>query len=280
MTQIESAYGVEIAQRHPRDEFLRAEELPHVWCAGCGLGIVAMCLAECIGRSTIPLEKHVVISGSGCTAPLLGYLDVETYYVPRGKSIPFATGLKVANPELEVSVVACDSDLIGKGAKHLVQGVRQNADINVFCVNNSNYGMTGGQPASAAPGRTRTEVVPCENSSSFNVPCMVAAAGAPFVSRWTTIHIRQLLKTIQRVFQVQGFAFVEIVSPCPPGFAESKIFEDGYSQMEYFRATCRVDNRADLSRVGLSMKPNELLIVGDFIDHDSRSTSCSGGEST
>ena len=257
---------MEIAQRHPRDEFLRAEQLPHVWCAGCGLGIVAMCLAECIGRSTIPVEKHVVISGSGCTAPLLGYLPVETYYVPQGKSIPFATGLKVANPELEVSVVACDSDLIGKGAEHLVQGVRQNADINTFLVNNSNYGMTGGQPASAAPTRTRTEVPPYENSPSFNVPWLVAEVGAPFVSRWTAIHIRQLLKTIQRVFQVQGFAFVEIVSPCPPGFAESKIFEDGYSQMEYFRTSCRVDNGADLSKVGLSMKPGEPLIVGDFID--------------
>lgn len=256
---------MELAERHPRDEFLRAEQLPHIWCAGCGLGIVTKCLADCIGRSGIPLDQHVVISGSGCSSPLLSYLDLETYYIPHGRAVPFATGLKIANPELEVSVIACDGDLFSKGINHLVQGIRNNPDINVFCVNNSNYGMTGGRLASTAPTGAG-EVSLCNNLASSNAPYVVASAGAPFVSRWTTIHLRQLLKTMQRVFQVQGLAFVEIISPCPPGFAESKIFEDGYAHMEYFRTHCRVDDNADLSKIGLAMDPNEPLVVGDFVD--------------
>jgi 2-oxoglutarate ferredoxin oxidoreductase subunit beta len=267
MAQIESAHGVEIAERHPRDEMLRAEGLPHIWCPGCGLGIVSKCLVESIAESGIPLDKHVVVSGSGCASPLLSYLNLETYYAAHGKAVPFATGLKIANPELEVTVVAGDRDLFSMDGNHLIQGIRHNVDLNVFCVNNFNYGMTGGQFEPTISTGARTETTPYGNfEASFNVPYIVAAAGAPFVSRWTTIHVRQLLKAMQRAFQVQGLAFVEIISPCPPGFGQSKSFEDGYAQMEYFRTCCRVDDSADLREIGISMKPPEPIVVGNFVD--------------
>jgi len=267
MAQIESAHGVEIAERHPRDEMLRAERLPHIWCPGCGLGIVSKCLVESIAESGIALDKHVVVSGSGCTSPLLSCLNLETCYAAHGKAVPFATGLKIANPELEVTVVADDHDLFSIDGNYLMQGVRHNVDLNVFCVNNFNYGMTGGKFEPTVSTGARTETTPYGSSeASFNVPCIVAAAGAPFVSRWTTIHVRQLLKAMKRAFQVQGLAFVEIISPCPPGFGESKSFEDGYAQMEYYRTCCRVDDSADLSKIRLSMKPLDPIVVGNFVD--------------
>jgi 2-oxoglutarate ferredoxin oxidoreductase subunit beta len=260
-------HGVEIAERHPLDEILRAERLPLIWCPGCGLGIVTKCLAESIVRSGIPLTKHVVVAGTGCTSPLLSYLSLETYRTALGGAVPFAMGLKSANPELEVTVVAGDGDLLSMGDSHLIHAVSRNVDINVFCVNNFDYGMTGGQCASITPRGTRTETTPYGSlDASFNLPYVVAAAGGPFVSRWTTIHVRQLLKAMERAFQVQGLAFVEIISPCPPGFSESRNFEDGYAQMEYFRNCSRVDDNADLREIRLSMGPPEPIVVGNFVD--------------
>ena len=267
MTEVELVHGVEISVKHPRDELLRADRLPHIWCPGCGLGIVTKCLVEAIRRSDVPLDRHVVVSGIGCTSRLPGYLNLDTYHTTHGRAIPFATGLKIANPDLEVTVVAGDGDLFNIGGNHLIHAIRRNVDLNVFCVNNFNYGMTGGQFGATTPIGARTATTPYGNfEASFNLPYIVAAAGAPFVARWTTLHVRQLLKVMRRVFQIQGLAFVEIISPCPPTFGELNNFEDGYAMMEYFRNYSRVDDHAELSTIGLSMKPPDPVVVGNFID--------------
>jgi 2-oxoglutarate ferredoxin oxidoreductase subunit beta len=265
--QVESVQGAEIAERHPMDELLRPERLPHIWCPGCGLGIVAKCLAEAIHESGIPLDKHVLISGIGCTARLPGYLALDSYHTTHGRAIPFATGLKIANPELEVTVIAGDGDILDIGGNHLIHAIRRNVDLNLFCVNNFTYGMTGGQFSATTPEGAKTATTPYGNFEfSFNVPYVVAAAGAPYVSRWTTAHIGQLLKSMQRAYQVQGLAFVEILSPCPPTFGELNGFRDAYAEMEYFRAHSVVDNHADLRTIGISMKPDDPIVVGDFVD--------------
>ena len=267
MTQTELAHGVEISDTNPCDELLRSDRLPHIWCPGCGLGIVTKCLAESIRRSGIPLDRHAVVSGIGCTSRLPGYLNLDTYHTTHGRAIPFATGLKIANPDLEVTVVGGDGDLFNIGGNHLIHAIRRNVDLNVFCVNNFNYGMTGGQFGSTTPVGARTATTPYGNfETPFNIPYIVAAAGAPYVARWTTVHVRQLLKAMLRAFQVQGLAFMEILSPCPPTFGELNNFEDGYAQMEYFRNCSRVDDQAELSAIGLSMKPPEPVVVGNFVD--------------
>lgn len=267
MTEVKLVHGVEISARHPRDELLRAERLPHIWCPGCGLGDVTMCLVESIKRSGIPLDRHVVVSGIGCTSRLPGYLNLDTYHTTHGRAIPFATGLKIAKPDLEVTVVAGDGDLFNIGGNHLIHAIRRNVDLNVFCVNNFNYGMTGGQFGATTPIGARTATTPYGNSEApFNIPYLVAAAGASFVARWTTMHVRQLLKAMVRAFQVQGLAFIEIVSPCPPTFGELNNFEDGYAMMEYFRTYSRVDDHADISTIGLSMKAPDPVVVGNFVD--------------
>jgi 2-oxoglutarate ferredoxin oxidoreductase subunit beta len=267
MTEVELAHGVEISARHPRDELLRAERLPHIWCPGCGLGDVTICLVESIKRSGIPLDRHVVVSGIGCTSRLPGYLNLDTYHTTHGRAIPFATGLKIAKPELEVTVVAGDGDLFNIGGNHLIHAIRRNVDLNIFCVNNFNYGMTGGQFGATTPIGARTATTPYGNCEApFNIPYLVAAAGASFVARWTTMHVRQLLKAMVRAFQVQGLAFLEIISPCPPTFGELNNFEDGYAMMEYFRTYSRVDDHADISTIGLSMKAPDPVVVGNFVD--------------
>ena len=267
MVQAGSAHDIEMAKGHRMEELLKGEKLPHTWCPGCGLGIVTKCLVESIRGSGLPIERHVVVSGVGCTSRLLDFLDLETHRAAHGSAIPFATGLKIAKPELEVTVIVGDGDLLNTGGNHLIHAIRRNVDLNVLCVNNFSCATTGGQLAATAPTGAITTTTPYGNfEAPFNVPYLVAAAGAPFVSRWTTIHVRQLIKTMQRVFQVQGLAFVEIISPCPPTFGELNNFEDGYAMMEYFRNYSRVDDHAELSTIGLSMKPPDPVVVGNFVD--------------
>ena len=252
---------------NPKDEMLRADRLPHIWCPGCGLGIVLGCLVEAIRGSSIPRDKHVIVSGIGCTARIPGYLNLDTYHTTHGRAIPFATGIKIANPELEVTVIAGDGDLFNIGGNHLIHAIRRNVDLNVFCVNNFNYGMTGGQFGATTPTGAKTATTPYGNfEASFNIPYMVAAAGAPYVARWTALHARQLLKTMLRAFQIEGFTFVEIISPCPPTFGQLNNFTDALAMMQYFRSCSRVDDKADLSKIGLSMKPPEPIVVGNFVD--------------
>ena len=267
MVQAGSAHDIEMAKGHRMEGLLKSEKLPHTWCPGCGLGIVTKCLVESIRGSGLPIERHVVVSGVGCTSRLLDLLNLETHRAVHGCAIPFATGLKIAKPELEVTVIAGDGDLLNMGGNHLVHAIRRNLDLNVICVNNFSCAITGGQLAATTPTGARSTSTPYGNfEAPFNVPYLVAAAGAPFVSRWTTIHVRQLIKAMQRVFKVQGLAFVEILSPCPSSFGVLNNFQDGYAQMEYFRNYSRVDDHADLSTLALSMKPPEPIVVGNFVD--------------
>ena len=268
MTQLETLHEAEIAfPTNPKDELLRADRLPHIWCPGCGLGIVTACFVEAMRASGIPQDRHVVVSGIGCTSRLPGYLNLDTYHTTHGRAIAFATGIKVANPELEVTVIAGDGDLFNIGGNHLIHAIRRNVDLNIFCVNNFNYGMTGGQFGATTPPGARTSTTPYGNfEASFNIPYMVAAAGAPFVARWTVLHARQLLQSMLRAFQVQGLAFVEIVSPCPPTFGDLNNFDDALAMMQYFRTCSRIDEHADLSKIDLSMRPPDPIVVGNFVD--------------
>ena len=268
MAQAEAPNEFEMMKpTNPKDEMLRADRLPHIWCPGCGLGIVLGCTVEAIRGSSIPRDKHVIVSGIGCTSRMPGYLNLDTYHTTHGRAIPFATGMKIANPELEVTVIAGDGDLFNIGGNHLIHAIRRNVDLNVFCVNNFNYGMTGGQFGATTPTGAKTATTPYGNfEAPFNIPYMVAAAGAPFVARWTTLHVRQLLKAMSRAFQVRGLAFVEIVSPCPPTFGDLNNFEDALAMMQYFRTCSRVDNNAKLGEIDLSMKPPDPIVVGNFVD--------------
>jgi len=268
MAQLETLRAHEsVFPANPRDELLRADRLPHIWCPGCGLGIVVGCFVEAMRASGIPQDRHVVVSGIGCTARIPGYLNLDTYHTTHGRAIAFATGLKVANPELEVSVIAGDGDLFNIGGNHLIHAIRRNVDLNIFCVNNFNYGMTGGQFGATTPPGARTSTTPYGNfEASFNIPYIVAAAGAPYVARWTVLHARQLLQSMLRAFQVQGLAFVEIISPCPPTFGDLNNFNDALAMMQYFQTCSRVDDRADLSKASLSMKPPDPIVVGNFVD--------------
>ena len=252
---------------HLNDDVIRSERLPNIWCPGCGIGIVVGAYVRAIQKSTIPRDKHISISGIGCTGRFSGYLDLDSYHTTHGRAIAFATGMAVVRPDLEITVVAGDGDLGVIGGNHLIHAARRNVDLNVIMVNNFNYGMTGGQHGGTTPLGAKTHTSPYGNvESPFNIPYLVAAAGASFVARWTALHVRQITAAIRRMMEVKGFAFMEVVSPCPPTFGEFNGFPDPLDMMKYFRDKAVVDNNADLSQIGLTARPEDSLVVGNFVD--------------
>ncbi len=136
---------------NPVEPFLRMDRMPHIWCAGCGIGTTVNCFTRALIKSTIPLEKVCVVSGIGCTGRVAGYMNLDSFHTTHGRAIPFATGLKLANPSLSVVVYSGDGDLFAIGGNHFIHAARRNINIKVICINNFLYAMTGGQVAPTTP---------------------------------------------------------------------------------------------------------------------------------
>jgi len=210
-----------LVEVHPLDDIIRADRMPHIWCPGCGIGIAMRCYAEAMLEHGVPLDKHVVVSGIGCSGRVAGYLNIDSYHTTHGRAIPFAVGMKLANPELQVTVFSGDGDLAAIGGNHLIHAARRNIDLTVICTNNFNYGMTGGQFGPTTPHGALTTTSPYGNPElPFNLPYLLAAAGANFVSRWTALHVRQVRRDILYAFDKPGFSFLEVLSPCPVGYGK------------------------------------------------------------
>jgi 2-oxoglutarate ferredoxin oxidoreductase subunit beta len=209
---------------HPMDDLLRGERLPHIWCQGCGLGTALTSFISSLQwlekNQGWDLDKVAVVSGIGCTGRIAGYVRLDSFHTTHGRAIPFATGLKIANPELKVIVISGDGDMAGIGGNHLIHAARRNLSITVVCVNNFNYGMTGGQVSPTTPHEARAVTAQYGNYEfPFNLPYLAAASGASFVARWTTLHARQLDWTLRKALTHSGFSFVEIIAPCSTAYA-------------------------------------------------------------
>ncbi len=252
---------------HPHDPYLKPGRIPHIWCPGCGLGVVLTSYIEAVRRTGKSVDEHSVVSGIGCTGRVAGYLDMDTYHTTHGRAIPFATGLVLAQPDLNVTVFSGDGDLFAIGGNHLIHAARRNVNLKVICVNNFNYGMTGGQAAPTTPLDARTSTTPTGNAEpGFNLPHLAHASGAVYVARWTTFHPRQLVHCISKTFEKKGFTFIEVISPCPTGYGRPNKLGSGLDEMRFYRENSEVQNGADPSGVGITLKGK--IIVGTFIDVD------------
>ncbi len=260
-----------VVDEHPLDEIIRSDRLPHIWCPGCGIGIAMRCFAQGILESGIPVERHVVVSGIGCSGRVAGYMDIDSYHSTHGRAIPFALGLKLAKPELMVTVFSGDGDLAAIGGNHLIHAARRNVDLKIICINNFNYGMTGGQVGPTTPQGALGTTAPYGNPElPFNLPYLMAASGANYVSRWTTLHVRQLKDEILYTFAKPGFTFIEVLSPCPVGFGKSNNIDDGLEEMELYRRRCVLvqDGDVRLDELGIDLREERPIFVGKFIDRN------------
>ncbi len=194
-------------------------------------------------------------------------MKLDSFHTTHGRAIPFATGLKLANPKLNVVVYSGDGDLFAIGGNHLIHAARRNVDLKVICVNNLIYAMTGGQTAPTTPGSVITSTKPYGTyDPAFNLPYLVEAAGAVYVARWTTFHVRQLARAMQEMFSKKGFCFIEVLSPCPTLYQRRNKMGDGLDTMKFYKEVSKVRNGAPTSEVGLSQSGE--IIVGKFVDRE------------
>jgi 2-oxoglutarate ferredoxin oxidoreductase subunit beta len=249
------------------EPFLRTERIPHIWCPGCGIGTTVNCFARALLESKADLDRVAIVSGIGCSGRVAGYMKLDSFHTTHGRAIPFATGLKLANPSLEVVVYSGDGDLFAIGGNHLIHAARRNIDIKVICVNNLIYAMTGGQAAPTTPATAITTTSPygCYEPA-FNLPSLAEAAGASYVARWTTFHVRQLTKSMSEVLAKRGFCFIEVLSPCPTLYQRRNKMGDGLDAMKYYKERSKVKHGAPTGEVALGKDGD--IIVGKFVDRD------------
>lgn len=260
--KIKEGHGI-----HPHDEYLKPGRIPHIWCPGCGLGIALTTYIEALRRKNIGVDQCAVVSGIGCTGRVAGYLDMDTYHTTHGRAIPFATGLALARPDLHVTVFSGDGDLFAIGGNHIIHAARRNVNIKIICVNNFNYGMTGGQAGPTTPLEAKTSTTPLGNAEpGFNLPHVAHASGAVYVARWTTLHARQLVHSISRTFEKKGFTFIEVITPCPTGYGRPNKLGAGLDEMRFYKESSVIRNGADPSTVGVGLRGQ--IVVGAFIDED------------
>jgi 2-oxoglutarate/2-oxoacid ferredoxin oxidoreductase subunit beta len=252
---------------NPVEPFLRSERMPHIWCPGCGIGTTVNCFARALLESKRNLDRVAVVSGIGCSGRVAGYVKLDSFHTTHGRAIPFATGLKLANPSLEVVVYSGDGDLFAIGGNHFIHAARRNVDIKVICVNNLVYAMTGGQTGPTTPYTAITATAPygCYEPA-FNLCALAESAGASYVARWTTFHVRQLTKSMSEILRKRGFCFIEVLSPCPTLYQRRNKMGDGLDTMKFYKEKSKVRNGAPTGEVALT-KDGEIA-VGKFVDRE------------
>jgi len=197
----------------PEMSLARAEALPHSLCPGCGIGTILntflRAMHELEQEGKLDSNKLVVISGIGCSGRISGFVRTDSMHTTHGRPIAFATGVKLANPDLNVWAFGGDADLFQIGLNHTLQAARRNIDIKVVMVNNFNIAMTGGVPTVTTPPEAITKYTPKGwFERAFNIPKLMASAGATYVARWTTAHVFQLKQTFKKMALRKGFSFL------------------------------------------------------------------------
>jgi 2-oxoglutarate/2-oxoacid ferredoxin oxidoreductase subunit beta len=203
-------------EEHDSYEYLRhTKKFPNVWCSGCGIGIVMAALIRAIDRMGLDKNDIAVVSGIGCTGRMPVYLDFNTMHTTHGRALAFATGLKLAQPALNVIVVMGDGDALAIGGNHFIHSARRNIDLTAIVVNNSIYGMTGGQYSPTTPMNHSASTAPYGNVEQPMPICDLAiAAGASFVARSTVYHALEMDRFMEQAIRKQGFSLLEAVSYC------------------------------------------------------------------
>ncbi len=259
---VEEKDGLEV---YPRWDWLRPGRMPHIWCAGCGLGSVTSYFIDAMEKAQVPRERIAIVSGIGCTGRVAGYLNVDSFHTTHGRALPFATGLALARPEMRVVVVSGDGDLFAIGGNHLIHAARRNLDMLVICVNNFNYGMTGGQLGPTTPMHDRSTTSPYGNyEHPFNLSHMAYAAGATYVARWTTLHANQLINTIAEAVVHYGFSFIEVLAPCPTGYGRPNKIGTGLEEMKFYKKNSVIRHNIEPAEATIDL--HERIVVGKFVD--------------
>lgn len=242
------------------NKYMRLAYLPHIWCAGCGNGIVMRDVVQAIENLGLSRTDTIIVSGIGCSSRASGYMDFNTIHTTHGRAIAFATGIKLANPKLEVIVIAGDGDISAIGGNHLIHAARRNIGLTVVVMNNSTYGMTGGQSSPTTPTSDMSPTTPFGNlDRSFDIANLAFGAGASYSARGSTYHVQQTISLIQEGIRHQGFSIIDVATICPTYYGRENKLGDAVEMLKWQR-----DNSVTVEKAA-KMTPEELkgkLVIG------------------
>jgi 2-oxoglutarate ferredoxin oxidoreductase subunit beta len=238
--------------------------IPHIWCNGCGDGIILGEFLRALDELKYDMNKVVVISGIGCIGRISGYTNTDSFHTTHGRALAFAVGVKAVRPDLKPIVISGDGDLFAIGGNHFIHAARRNVDVTVICSNNFNYGMTGGQSGPTTPVNAYTTTTRYGNvEHPFNLVHLAAASGAVYVARWTAIHVKRMRESFKKAITKKGFSFVEVITTCPEEYGKRNKIGDPIQGMKWMREASVVQSNIDpLQAV---VEPGKI-VVGEFVD--------------
>ena len=251
---------------HPLKEMLNPNRF--IFCAGCLIGTVITSLADCLKADGFTARDYAIVSGIGCTGRASGCFKAPAFHTTHGRAIPFATGLKLARPEIKVFVISGDGDIAAIGGNHLIHAARRNMDIGVICVNNNVYGMTGGQAAPTTQLGDITSTTPYGNvEQPFNLVALAAASGATYVARWPGYDTLRLRRSLHKAMKRSGFSFIEVMVPCATQYGRRNRRGDATRMVKWLK---------DIVEIRMGCPPHEAIfdlnrgqvICGEFVEID------------
>ena len=212
------------------------KKFPHVWCAGCGNGIILGDLLRAIYNLGIKNDDIAMVSGIGCSSRMPVYADFNTLHTTHGRAVAFATGIKFAKPEMNVIVITGDGDAAAIGGNHLIHAARRNIDLTIIIINNNIYGMTGGQCSPTTPmGKNATTAPYGSLEHNFDLCELVRCAGASFVARTTAYHTIEAREIFEKAIQKKGCSIVEVISQCPVSYGKLNNQSSAVKMLEWQR---------------------------------------------
>jgi len=215
------------------EKSIRPGKLPHIWCPGCGHGIVMKGLIRAMDTCGLEKNNTAVVSGIGCASRLPGYMDFNTLHTAHGRAAAFATGVKMAKPEMNVICVGGDGDGTAIGGNHFIHACRRNIDMTYVIMNNYIYGMTGGQFSPTTPTGDKASTTPYGNPDpTFDISKLAIGAGATFVARTTSFHATQIDKLIAEGIKHKGLAVIEVLDDCPTTYGRRNKFRSVVDMMK------------------------------------------------
>ncbi len=242
--------------------YMREDRLPHIFCPGCGNGTIMNAFLKGMEKAEMDFDNIAMVSGIGCSSRIPGYMSCDSLHTTHGRALSFATGLKVSNKDLDVVVFTGDGDCASIGGNHLIHAARRNINLTVICINNNIYGMTGGQISPTSPKGSFGTTAPYGNQDApFNLAELVAAAGATYSARWTTVQIENLVTSIKDGLKNPGFSFIEVATQCPTYFGRKNKLRTPTAMAVTLKANTVFKSAAD------RMRPKELegkIVVGEF----------------
>ncbi|WP_147821818.1 2-oxoacid:ferredoxin oxidoreductase subunit beta [Salidesulfovibrio onnuriiensis] len=242
------------------------KKFPHVLCAGCGHGIVLGTLIRSVHQLQIPKDDVVIVAGIGCSGRLAVYVDFNTVHTTHGRALTFATGIKMANPKLNVICIMGDGDALSIGGNHMIHAARRNIGVTALVLNNNIYGMTGGQSSPATPAGSVSMTAPFgQLEKSFDTVELAKGAGANFVARGTVFHVRKLEKLMVTAIERPGFNMLEIITPCHTQFGRKNKYKTPVDMYKWLKSNAMDIERYNEIEEG---KRGDKFPIGTFIERD------------